>query len=85
MLQCATKAVCCLCVFMFLRVCQLSTSKDTTSVAILDRANIVCATLSGSGIELFRKAKCVFDMLIVDEAAQAVELSTLIPLRCTEL
>ena len=54
-------------------------------MAILDRANIVCATLSGSGIELFRKAKCVFDMLIVDEAAQAVELSTLIPLRCTEL
>ena len=47
---------------------------------ILDEAKIVCTTLSAAGSEIFRRMKTKFDVIIVDEAAQAVEPSTLIPL-----
>ncbi|AFZ81558.1 hypothetical protein BEWA_009720 [Theileria equi strain WA] len=47
---------------------------------ILLNSEIVCSTLSGCGSkELYGLANC-FDTLIIDEATQAVELSTLIPL-----
>ncbi|CEM39177.1 unnamed protein product [Vitrella brassicaformis CCMP3155] len=46
----------------------------------LRRADIVFATLSGSATECLGDF-APFDSVIVDEAAQAVELSTLIPLR----
>lgn len=53
-------------------------SKMTT--AILSRANIIACTLSGAGSgqcpELYRG----IDALIVDEAAQVVEFSTLVPI-----
>ena len=47
---------------------------------ILDEAKIVCTTLSSVGSEIFRRMKTKFDVTIIDEAAQAVEPSTLIPL-----
>ena len=47
---------------------------------ILDEAKIVCTTLSAAGSEIFRRMKTKFDVIIVDEAAQAVEPSILIPL-----
>ena len=48
---------------------------------ILDEAHIICATLSGSGHEMFHSLNIEFDTVIIDEAAQSIELSALIPLK----
>lgn len=48
---------------------------------IVDGAHILCATLSGSGHDLFRNLSLDFDTVIIDEAAQSIELSALIPLK----
>ena len=47
--------------------------------AILNEADIICATLSGSGQESL--APFTFETVIIDEAAQAIEMSCLIPLK----
>jgi senataxin len=47
--------------------------------AVLDGAQIVCSTLSGAGHDILESLD--FDLIIIDEAAQAIELSSLIPLR----
>ena len=48
---------------------------------IIDGAHILCATLSGSGHDMFRSLKIDFETVIIDEAAQSIELSALIPLK----
>ncbi|KAG5985770.1 hypothetical protein E4U54_005803 [Claviceps lovelessii] len=48
---------------------------------ILNSAHVICATLSGSGHEMFRNLEVEFETVIIDEAAQCVELSALIPLK----
>ena len=48
---------------------------------ILDRSQVLCATLSGSGHEMFKNLNVEFETVIIDEAAQCVELSALIPLK----
>ncbi|MBE3043899.1 hypothetical protein IMZ48_15255 [Candidatus Bathyarchaeota archaeon] len=49
---------------------------------ILGSAHVLCATLSGSGHDLFKSLNDVdFETVIIDEAAQCVELSALIPLK----
>lgn len=48
---------------------------------ILDKAQVLCATLSGSGHEMFKDLNVEFETVIIDEAAQCVELSALIPLK----
>lgn len=48
---------------------------------ILNSAHVLCATLSGSGHEMFRNLEVEFETVIIDEAAQCVELSALIPLK----
>ncbi|MCJ1311256.1 DEAD-box type RNA helicase [Agyrium rufum] len=48
---------------------------------ILDGAHIVCATLSGSGHDMFQSINIEFETVIIDEAAQSIELSALIPLK----
>ncbi|CAH0489610.1 unnamed protein product [Peronospora farinosa] len=48
---------------------------------ILSEASIIACTLSKAGSGDFSGLKHGFDALIIDEAAQAVELSTLIPIR----
>jgi len=48
---------------------------------ILRDAHIICATLSGSGHEMFQGLSVEFETVIVDEAAQCVEMSALIPLK----
>lgn len=49
---------------------------------ILGSAHVLCATLSGSGHDLFKSLTDVdFETVIIDEAAQCVELSALIPLK----
>ncbi|CDZ98451.1 helicase sen1 [Phaffia rhodozyma] len=46
---------------------------------VINEADIVCTTLSGAGHDLL--SSCNFETVIIDEAAQAVELSALIPLK----
>ncbi|KAI1320150.1 SEN1 N terminal-domain-containing protein [Xylariaceae sp. FL0255] len=48
---------------------------------IMDSAQVLCATLSGSGHEMFKNLAVEFETVIIDEAAQCVELSALIPLK----
>ena len=48
---------------------------------ILDCAQVICATLSGSGHEMFQNLNIEFETVIIDEAAQSIELSALIPLK----
>lgn len=49
--------------------------------AILFGADVVCCTLSGSAHSVLSQLKIRFDTVIIDEAAQCVELSAVIPLR----
>lgn len=49
--------------------------------AILDSAHVLCATLSGSGHDTFQGLNVEFETVIIDEAAQSIELSALIPLK----
>ncbi|KAI0320191.1 AAA domain-containing protein [Amylostereum chailletii] len=46
---------------------------------VLSEADVICTTLSGAGHDILELLD--FDMIIIDEAAQAIELSTLIPLK----
>ncbi|OJJ38146.1 hypothetical protein ASPWEDRAFT_24112 [Aspergillus wentii DTO 134E9] len=48
---------------------------------IIDGAHVICATLSGSGHEMFQHLSIEFETVIIDEAAQSIELSALIPLK----
>ncbi|KAG9237071.1 SEN1 N terminal-domain-containing protein [Amylocarpus encephaloides] len=48
---------------------------------IIDGAHVLCATLSGSGHDMFRNLSVEFETVIIDEAAQCIELSALIPLK----
>ena len=57
----------------------MDTLRRKTRREILTQADIICSTLSGSGHELLSDIE--FDMVIIDEAAQSIELSSLIPLK----
>ncbi|PGH26410.1 hypothetical protein AJ80_01908 [Polytolypa hystricis UAMH7299] len=48
---------------------------------IMDDAHVICATLSGSGHDMFQTLSIEFETVIIDEAAQSIELSALIPLK----
>ena len=54
--------------------------RDRLKQAILEEATVVCSTLSFSGSGMFARMCKPFDAVIIDEAAQAVEPSTLVPL-----
>lgn len=56
------------------------TEMDRMRLAILDEADIVASTLAFSGSGLFARMRRGFDVVVIDEAAQAVEPSTFIPL-----
>jgi len=45
----------------------------------IENARIILSTLNSSGNDRFRGLKNQIDYLIIDEACQAIELSTLIP------
>lgn len=53
---------------------------DSVRATVLDEAVIVFSTLSFSGSAVLTKLKSGFDVVIIDEAAQAVEPATLVPL-----
>ncbi|KAG0703798.1 SEN1 N terminal-domain-containing protein [Suillus ampliporus] len=46
---------------------------------VLQEADVICSTLSGAGHETLEQLD--FEMVIIDEAAQSIELSSLIPLK----
>ncbi|KAL7592596.1 hypothetical protein Lser_V15G34181 [Lactuca serriola] len=54
--------------------------RDTMRASIMDESAIVFSTLSFSGSSLFTKLSRAFDIVVIDEAAQAVEPATLVPL-----
>ena len=54
--------------------------RDMMRTTVLEDAAIVCSTLSFSGSGAFGRMARPFDVVIIDEAAQAVEPSILIPL-----
>ena len=60
---------------------------DVLHKEIIRSAEIVCSTLSTAGSSLFSVSKTQFDTVIIDEASQAIEPSTLIALqhRCQRL
>ncbi|TCD66618.1 DEAD-box type RNA helicase [Steccherinum ochraceum] len=46
---------------------------------IMQEADVICSTLAGAGHDLLEAFD--FEMVVIDEAAQAIELSSLIPLK----
>lgn len=56
-------------------------SRRRVQQEILDGAHVICATLSGSGHEMFQSLNIEFETVVIDEAAQSIELSALIPLK----
>lgn len=48
---------------------------------IIEGAHVICTTLSGSGHDIFQSMNVEFESVIIDEAAQCIELSALIPLK----
>lgn len=58
----------------------LDVSRRNVRTDILTQADVICTTLSGSGHD-YMSSLPDFDTVIIDEAAQSVELSCLIPLK----
>ncbi|KAK4706098.1 senataxin, partial [Phenoliferia sp. Uapishka_3] len=48
---------------------------------ILSEADVICSTLSGAGHDYMSQLPFDFETVIIDEAAQSIELSSLIPLK----
>lgn len=57
----------------------MDTARRRARDEILREADVICSTLSGTGHENLEQYD--FEMVIIDEAAQAIELSSLIPLK----
>ncbi|KAJ5889349.1 Zinc finger CCHC-type [Penicillium tannophilum] len=55
--------------------------KKRVQQEIINGAHVICATLSGSGHDIFQSMSVEFETVIIDEAAQCIELSALIPLK----
>lgn len=57
----------------------LDAARRKARYEVIAEADVICSTLSGAGHDLL--SDCDFETVIIDEAAQAVELSALIPLK----
>ena len=60
---------------------QAELNRKKAQQAVLNEAHVICATLSGSGHDMFQSLSIEFETVIIDEAAQCVEMSSLIPLK----
>ncbi|SOV06578.1 uncharacterized protein UDID_01761 [Ustilago sp. UG-2017a] len=60
---------------------QLEALRRRARLEILGEADVICTTLSGAGHKMLSRVAFDFETVVIDEAAQAVELSTIIPLR----
>ncbi|KIY46559.1 hypothetical protein FISHEDRAFT_10623, partial [Fistulina hepatica ATCC 64428] len=58
---------------------RMAAEKRRIQKEVLNSADVICSTLSGTGHKSLDDLE--FDLVIIDEAAQAIELSSLIPLR----
>ncbi|KAK4636073.1 Helicase SEN1 [Fulvia fulva] len=56
-------------------------NKRRVQQTVLEEAHVICATLSGSGHDMFQNLTIEFESVIIDEAAQCVEMESLIPLK----
>ena len=56
-------------------------NREAVRLSILNQSHVVCTTLTGAGLELFTSSTASFDCVVIDEAAQAIEVQTLIPLK----
>eukprot|EP00917_Polyrhabdina_sp_WS-2016_P024767 GHVP01053500.1.p1 GENE.GHVP01053500.1~~GHVP01053500.1.p1 ORF type:complete len:651 (-),score=133.53 GHVP01053500.1:488-2419(-) len=56
-------------------------AREAVKISIMKECKIVCSTLSVSGSRDVAVFPEMFDTVVIDEASQGVELSTLIPLR----
>jgi senataxin len=63
------------------RVRDAEINRRQITMAVLDEADVICCTLSGSGHDQLAKMKVNFETVIIDEAAQSIELAALIPLK----
>lgn len=59
----------------------LELAKQRAKQSILSGADVVSCTLSGSGHEMLTTIGISFETVIIDEAAQSIEISSLIPLK----
>ncbi|KAG1848713.1 SEN1 N terminal-domain-containing protein [Suillus subalutaceus] len=57
----------------------LDAMRRRVRMEVLQEADVICCTLSGAGHETLEQLD--FEMVIIDEAAQSIELSSLIPLK----
>ncbi|KZT12026.1 uncharacterized protein LAESUDRAFT_691154 [Laetiporus sulphureus 93-53] len=57
----------------------LDATKRRFRTEVLLEADVICSTLSGAGYEYLEQLE--FELIVIDEAAQAIELSSLIPLK----
>lgn len=55
--------------------------RQSVRMRILSEAQVVCCTLSASGHDMLGRIDGDFELVVIDEACQAVELSALIPLQ----
>ena len=56
-------------------------NREAVRLAVLNESHIVCTTLTGAGLDIFSSSTTSFDCVVIDEAAQAIEVQTLIPLK----
>ncbi|KAG1457054.1 hypothetical protein G6F56_006696 [Rhizopus delemar] len=60
---------------------EMEVSRVRARQKVFANAEVVCATLSGSGHDMLTAMGATFETVIVDEAAQSIEMSSLIPLK----
>lgn len=60
---------------------EMEVSRVRARQKVFANADVVCATLSGSGHDMLTAMGVSFETVIVDEAAQSIEISSLIPLK----
>ena len=59
----------------------IADNREAVRLSVLNESHVVCTTLTGAGLELFTTSTASFDCVVIDEAAQAIEVQTLIPLK----
>lgn len=60
---------------------QQTADRKRAEQEVLAEADVICATLGGAGHNMLAELNFDFETVVIDEASQAVELDTLIPLR----